>query len=96
MAVAKKKRARVDRYRPVTREDVTDIALLPRRFDLFAAEVRTSLELLGEKVIQTLARIERAQLELARRLDHVEQRAISNTERIEALEATNRRRKKNP
>lgn len=41
----------------VRAEDVSDLALLPRRFDLFEAHVKTTLELLAEKLISGITLI---------------------------------------
>ena len=46
-----------DGFVPVTRDDVTDLALLPKRFDLFAADVRQSFEILSGKVLPLLAEL---------------------------------------
>lgn len=43
-----------DGFVPVTREDVTDLALLPKRFDLFAADVKQSFEILAGKILPLL------------------------------------------
>lgn len=46
-----------DGYTPVTREQVTDLELLPRRFDLLAMEIRALVDVLNIKVIPAIASI---------------------------------------
>lgn len=48
-------------YQPVTRDDVTDHALLPRRFDLLASEMRDLNEHVRGTVGPALKRIEERQ-----------------------------------
>lgn len=43
-------------FKPGNRDDVDDLALLPRRFDLFAGEMRLALEIIAN----ALKRIESA------------------------------------
>ncbi len=42
---------------PVTRADVTDLELLPRRFEQFAEEMRTTLTLLVERFLPAVERL---------------------------------------
>lgn len=50
-----------DGYTAITAADVDDLALLPRRFDHFAAEVRQSFEILAQQILPKLDRIEQKQ-----------------------------------
>jgi hypothetical protein len=81
-----------DDYKPVTREDVTDLALLPKRFDLFAHEVRQSFELLTERLIPALTRIEEKLEDFGVRIARLERGQVDNTARITALEQAAKRR----
>lgn len=73
-----------DSYHPVTRDDVTDLALLPRRFDVFAAEVRTSFELLRELIVPALTEIKASIAHLCRRVEVLEQNQLSAHARLDA------------
>lgn len=93
-----------DAFQPLTREDVSDLAGLPRRFDLFVADTRQSFELLTEKLITPIVRIGEQVTDVVLRVAEVEraQHEIRTTQqdharRIEALEVANtskRKRKK--
>lgn len=83
-----------DDYKPVTREDVTDLALLPKRFDLFAHEVRQSFELLTERLIPALTRIEEKLEDFGVRIARLERGQVDTTARITALEQAAKRRLK--
>lgn len=74
------------KFKPVTPADVTDLALLPRRFDLFAEEVRTSFTLLGDKILPAIGRIEAAIVDIGQRVTSVEREVRDLAERVEALE----------
>lgn len=76
-----------DGFKPATAADVTDLELLPRRFEQFAAEVRTSFELLGEKILPKLERIEVAITDLAQRMGALERAQLALDARVTALEA---------
>lgn len=52
-----------DGYTAVTGDDVDDLALLPRRFDHFAAEVRQSFEILANQILPKLDAIAAKQTE---------------------------------
>lgn len=81
---------------PITAADVTDLAGLPRRFDMFAAEVRTSFELLTERLVPFMTRIDAAIDDLAVRLDNLERGQVDVRQRIEALERNAAKRRKAP
>lgn len=81
-----------DDYKPVTREDVTDLALLPKRFDMFATEVRQSFELLNERLIPMLTRIEERLDDLGVRMSRIEREQHDHAARITALEQAAKRR----
>ncbi len=78
---------------PVSREDVSDLAGLPRRFDRFAEEVRTSFDMLGAQILPAINRIEQGLADL-----RLEMRSELNDlhRRVSALEAAPRPRKKSP
>ncbi len=61
-------------FKPVTADEVSDLALLPRRFDQFVAEFRTSFELLVEKLLPAINRIDDAIADHGQRLSAVEAR----------------------
>ncbi len=75
---------------PVTRDDVSDLAGLPRRFEQFAEEVRTSFDMLGAQILPAINRIEQGLADL-----RVEMRSEVNDihRRLSALEAKPRARK---
>ena len=52
-----------DGYTAVAAADVDDLALLPRRFDHFAAEVRQSFEILANQILPKLDAIAAKQVE---------------------------------
>ena len=64
-------------HKVVRTEDVNDLSLLPRRFDAFAAEVRTSFEVLGDKLLPAIERIHLAIEDMARRLSDIEKRVLA-------------------
>lgn len=83
-----------DTFKPVTRDDVSDLGLLPRRFDLFVAETRQALEMLGDKLLAPLLEIKDAVADLRLRATHTEERLcatervqVEHERRIAALEA---------
>lgn len=82
-----------DSFKPLTRDDVTDLAGLPRRFDLFVAETRQSFELLAEKIIAPIARIQESITDVVCRLNAMERTQLDHARRLEALEAQARPRK---
>lgn len=81
-------------YVPVGPADVDDLALLPRRFDAFVNEFRFSFELLANKILPKLDRIEETVAELRRsnsalfiRVEHLESQRDDHARRLAALEA---------
>lgn len=67
--------------------EVTDIALLPGRFEAFAVEVRLSFEMLSEKLLPVLDRLGRTLDDLTKRVDAIEKRQDATDHRLAALEA---------
>ncbi len=63
-----------------------DLDGLPRRFELFAEEVRTSFDLLGNKILPTLERIEMRLEDIVLRVDQLERSHLVMKDRIAALE----------
>jgi hypothetical protein len=82
-----------EEFRPVRPDEVSDLALLPKRFDAFAAEVRSSFELLGNKILPALERLEEAMAELGQRVTRLEASQTSTEHRLAALEARATKRK---
>lgn len=64
--------ARTDEYTPVTAADVTDLELLPKRFDFLAGEVRALIETLTQRVIPMLNEQARVTVETDRRIARLE------------------------
>ncbi|HEY6038807.1 MAG TPA: hypothetical protein VIV58_31210 [Kofleriaceae bacterium] len=95
-------------YKPVTGEDVTDLALLPKRFDLFASAVQQQLDVIGNKILPLLTEIRDEVKDLRSRVAELEKhwhtaddRFTAHHHRIAVLEKTvlvtkrpKRRRKK--
>lgn len=75
-----------DTFKPVTRDDMTDLALLPRRFDMFAYEVKQSFETLTGKILPFMQRVEHAINDLSRRVGDLEQAKHAIHDRLAALE----------
>ena len=71
-------------YRP---GELDDIAQLPGQFRSFAAEVRSSFELLGNRIIPALVRIESTMVDLATRISDIEKQQIKTAQRLDDLEA---------
>lgn len=82
-----------DKFVPVTREDVSDLNSLPRRFDSFAAEVRTNFSVLAEKLLPAIDRIHSALDDIAFRLTHLERAHAETEKRLAVLEAKRKKRK---
>lgn len=76
--------ARRDSHRVVTREDVTDPALLPQHVRFLAGELRELASVLRERVVPALARIEERQAGEALHLDGVTGRIYARLDSIEA------------
>src|SRR5882672_3633857 len=70
-----------------------DLALLPRRFDFFASEMRSSLLELREKIIPLLERIQFAIEDIAERVSRLEKKQHETDDRLNALEAARAKRK---
>lgn len=66
--------------------ELDDLALLPKRFDMFAAEVRGSFELLGNKILPTLDVIKQSVGALIARVEHLERKQHDTDDRLKALE----------
>jgi hypothetical protein len=74
-------------YVPVTADDVSDLALLPRRFDSFAAKISHELGMLGDKILPALIRIGEHQDRQDARLLEIERLQREHDDRLAALEA---------
>jgi hypothetical protein len=61
-----------DKFRPVQSHELSDLALLPGQFRQFAAEVRMSFELLTERIMPALDRLNTAIDDLRVRVSRVE------------------------
>ena len=85
--------ASTDLFKPVTRDDMTDLALLPRRFDMFAFEVKESFTRLSAKLLPFMQRMEAAVTDIRERVGELERHRIRLEDRIEALEQKPKRRK---
>jgi hypothetical protein len=81
------RRSKKTGYKPVTADDVSDLALLPGRFDAFAAQVSHELGTLGDKIVPALVRIEEHQARQDARLLEIERTQRAHDDRIAALEA---------
>lgn len=75
-----------DGYKPVTRDDVSDLALLPRRFDLFAAEVKQGFEMLANQILPKLDRIVATQTDQGYELTQLRRDHTQLTKRVAELE----------
>jgi hypothetical protein len=76
-----------DGFKALTAADVTDLALLPHRFDRFEASVKSEFTLLGDRILPTLDRIDHAIVDLAIRVTQLEQRQHEDRAAILALQA---------
>ena len=85
-----------DDYQVVTREDVADLGLLPKRFDMFASEVRSSFELLGNRILPQLTKIESMLVDLGSRVSTIEAHQLRSDSRIDAIEAQLRALRRRP
>lgn len=75
----------------VTAADVSDLASLPRRFELHAEDVRTRFDLLDAK-LSVLTKIHDMLIDQSARISHLERRADHHEKRLTALEARNPRK----
>ncbi len=69
----------LDAFNPVSRADVDDIGLLPRRLDILTRDVRAVFDLLDRKVVPALERI-------SSRLDQLDRADGTHEQRTNALE----------
>jgi len=74
-------------YRPVTAADVTDHALLPKRFDMFEAYVHGEFKTLGEKIMPLLQQLTESVGGAHKRLSDLEHGHRQHGDRIAALES---------
>ena len=75
------------RFDPVRTGDLTDLELLPGEFRAFAREVRSSFELLGNRILPALTKIETTMADMALRVSDIERQQIKMAQRIDDLEA---------
>lgn len=75
-----------DKFKPVQSEDVSDLKLLPGQFRQFAADVRLSFELLNERLMPMLNRLEHALDDLNVRVTRIEKDALAADRRLNAIE----------
>lgn len=75
-------------FKPVTWQggETTDLALLPKRFDRFAAEMRTALELLGLQILPIVKRLDHTTSDLAIRMTSMNRDLTQLSQRVTALE----------
>lgn len=87
-----------DKFKPVQSADVTDLALLPKRFDLFASEVRDAFgrltTQLGDRIIPMLERIESRLSDMEVRVDRLERGHDDLKKRVAALETRRTKKRK--
>lgn len=81
-----------DKFQPVTRDDVTDLAGLPMRFDRFAAEVRTNFELIGHQIMSMLKKHDELLIDAHQRISSNEMEIQKLRHEIDTLK---KRRRKN-
>lgn len=74
---------RRDSHRVVSRDDVTDLAMLPRHVRFLAGELRELAGVLREQVVPALKRIEERQASESAHLDGVTGRIYARLDRIE-------------
>lgn len=80
------KRTKKREHRPVTREETTDLALLPQRFEQFVVEMRLAVELLGEKILPALNKFSEAMQDATLRIDQLERFRVEHEHRLTELE----------
>lgn len=85
-----------DDFKPVTAlgGETSDLALLPRRFDRFAIEMRTSLELLGMQLLPAINRLDHTATDLAIRMTSMNRDLTHLSKRVAALEKKNAQKKR--
>jgi hypothetical protein len=83
-----------DEFNPVKAADVSDLAGLPRRFDAFAAEIRTALELLTTQLLPAINRINDRLDDDAIRLNRIEKKHNDLDQRVAALEQRAKQQRK--
>ena len=76
-----------DDFQPSRVGDNTDLALLPRRFDAFVSEFRFAFELLANKILPKLDRMEDVANETRKFLGELEHRVVSVEARQDRIEA---------
>lgn len=76
-----------DTFVPITRDDVSDIALLPARFNLLAGEVRELLGVLRHQVVPQLADIRTMLADIRREGVATDARVAEVSARVEELGA---------
>ena len=75
------------KFDPSRAGSLDDLTLLPGQFRSFASEVRSSFELLGNRIIPALVRIESTMVDLATRISDIEKQQIKTAQRLDDLEA---------
>lgn len=76
-----------DGYTAIAAADVTDEALLPKRFDAFAAEMRAAFEMLGDKILPAIHRVEAKVIDTIERVGKLERRADKADARADKADA---------
>jgi hypothetical protein len=74
--------------------DLDDWKILPRRFEAFMVEVRTSFDVLGNKILPSLERIEHAIGDLADRVTRLEAARHRAEDRLAVLEQRSKPKRK--
>ncbi len=82
-----------DKFPPVTREDVTDGALVVQHVRMLASEMRDGFATMANKILPTLERVEGKIDDLGERVAIVERKQRDTETRLAALEAKPRRRR---
>lgn len=81
-----RKKSQTRSFVPVTAEDVTDIKLLPKRFDFFEKRITEELKLLGTKILPALIRVEELVGNHGARLLEIERALHKVEDRIAAID----------
>lgn len=74
--------------------DLTDLTALPGQFRTFAAEVRSSFELLGNKILPFITRVEQTLIDLSERVAAGEQRMTRVEDDLAEIKAQLRAKKR--